>query len=189
MSQRQERMGRTVAVEREYLAASVAADLLQERLGADPAFFASHELRSRDARNLRAHREGTLLQPPAFALVKSGQSVVAAMDDFACEHLGGQVRTRRVEWETLRGNFVIQEYVPIGVCDRGAASDFDASILRRVAEVDSGRASREQTLDVHVARCLAAVSYRRHDLAPVLVPGGAVGLPVGPPVSGKSGHS
>ncbi len=53
MSQRQERIGRIVAVEREYLAASVAADLLQEQLGADPAFLASHELRSRDARNLR----------------------------------------------------------------------------------------------------------------------------------------
>ena len=59
MSQRQERIGRTVAVEREYLAASVAADLLQERRGADPAFLAAHELRSRDARNLRAHLEGT----------------------------------------------------------------------------------------------------------------------------------
>jgi hypothetical protein len=140
MSQRQERIGRTVAVERQYLTAFVAADLLQERLGADPAFLASHELRSRDARNLRAHREGTLLQPLAFALVKSGRSVVVAMDDFACEHFGGQVQTRRVEWETLRGkrNFVILEYVPIGVCDRGAARDFDASILRRVADVDSG---------------------------------------------------
>jgi hypothetical protein len=31
MSQRQERIGRIVAVEREYLAASVASDLLQER--------------------------------------------------------------------------------------------------------------------------------------------------------------
>jgi len=59
MSQRQDRIARTVAVEREYLAAYVAADLLQERLGADPAFLASHELRSRDARNLRAHLEGT----------------------------------------------------------------------------------------------------------------------------------
>ena len=38
MSQRQERIDRIVAVEREYLAASVAADVLEERLGADPAF-------------------------------------------------------------------------------------------------------------------------------------------------------
>jgi hypothetical protein len=59
MSQRQERIDRIVAVEREYLAASVASDLLQERLAADPAFLASHELRSRDARNLQAHLEGT----------------------------------------------------------------------------------------------------------------------------------
>ena len=75
------------------------------------------------------------------------------MYDFACEHFGGQVQTRRVEWETLRGkrNLMILEYVPIGVCDRGAARDFDASILRRVADVDSGRASRDQTLDAPVA--------------------------------------
>ncbi len=59
MSQRQDRIDRIVAVEREYLAASVVADLLQERLGADPAFLAAHDLRSRDARNLRAHLEGT----------------------------------------------------------------------------------------------------------------------------------
>ena len=39
MSQRQDRIDRIVAVEREYLAASVAADLLQARLGADPAFW------------------------------------------------------------------------------------------------------------------------------------------------------
>ena len=43
MSQRQERIDRIVAVEREDLAASVAADLLQERLGADPAFLAAHD--------------------------------------------------------------------------------------------------------------------------------------------------
>lgn len=59
MSQRQARIDRIVAVERECLAASVASDLLHERLGADPAFLAPHELRSRDARNLRAHLEGT----------------------------------------------------------------------------------------------------------------------------------
>ena len=85
--------------------------------------------------------------------------MVAAVDDVACEHFGGQVQTRRVEWETLRGkrNFVILEYVPIGVCDRGAARDFDASILRRVADVDRGRASRNQTLDVPVARGINVV--------------------------------
>ncbi len=59
MSQRQERIDRIVAVEREYQAASVAADLLQEQLDANPAFLATHELRSRDARHLRAHLEGT----------------------------------------------------------------------------------------------------------------------------------
>ena len=59
MNHRQDRIDRIVAVEREYLAASVAAELLQERLDADPAFLAEHDLRSRDARNLLAHLEGT----------------------------------------------------------------------------------------------------------------------------------
>ena len=40
------------------------------------------------------------------------------MYDFACEHCNGTVRTRIVEREALRhkGNFVILEDVPIGVC-------------------------------------------------------------------------
>ena len=59
MTQRQDRIDRIVAVEREYLAASLAAVLLLERLGADPAFLTEHELRSRDARNLRTNLEGT----------------------------------------------------------------------------------------------------------------------------------
>jgi hypothetical protein len=59
MSKRQERIDRILAVEREYFAAVVAAELLAERLGVHPSFLTQHDLRSRDARNLRVHLEGT----------------------------------------------------------------------------------------------------------------------------------
>ena len=59
MSQRQARIDRIVAVEREYWAAAVAVDLLQKQLDADPAFLSAQKLRSRDARSLRSHLEGT----------------------------------------------------------------------------------------------------------------------------------
>ena len=41
------------------------------------------------------------------------------MYEFTCEHCGGNVRNRQVDREALRhkGNFVILEDVPIGVCD------------------------------------------------------------------------
>lgn len=58
------------------------------------------------------------------------------MYDFACEHCDGTVRTRVVEREALRhkGNFVILEDVPIGVCDKCGSRYFDASVLRRDRE-------------------------------------------------------
>ena len=61
MSKRQDRIDRILAVEREYLAAVVALMLLAERLDADPAFLASHDLRGRDARNLKINLEGTFV--------------------------------------------------------------------------------------------------------------------------------
>jgi YgiT-type zinc finger domain-containing protein len=68
---------------------------------------------------------------------------VSGMYDFTCEHCGGVVRERRVAREALRhkGDFVIPEDVPVGVCDKCGARYFDASVLRRVAEI--GRASEE----------------------------------------------
>ena len=64
------------------------------------------------------------------------------MYDFTCEHCGGTVRERRVDREALRhkGTFVILEDVPIGVCDQCGARYYDASILRRVAEIGRGTA-------------------------------------------------
>jgi hypothetical protein len=59
MSKRQVRLQRIRAVEREYLAASVAVELLDDRLRADPAFLAPYELRNRDAGSLRANLEAT----------------------------------------------------------------------------------------------------------------------------------
>lgn len=76
------------------------------------------------------------------------------MYDFRCEHCDGTVRSRRVLREALRhkGGFVILEDVPIGVCDRCGARYFDASVLRRVAEIGRGAAPPVRTLAVPVDR-------------------------------------
>jgi len=74
------------------------------------------------------------------------------MYDFPCEHCQGTVRERRLEREAIRhkGNFVILEDVPIGVCDQCGARYFHASVLRRVAEVGRGAVPPLRTLVVPV---------------------------------------
>ena len=76
------------------------------------------------------------------------------MYGFACEHCDGTVRERRVDREALRHNegFVILEDVPIGVCDKCGAHYFDASILRRVAEIGRGTIPTQRTVQVPVDR-------------------------------------
>ena len=76
------------------------------------------------------------------------------MYDFTCEHCDGTVRERRVDREALRhkGKFVILEDVPIGVCDKCGTRYFDASILRRVAEIGRGTIPTQRTLEVPVDR-------------------------------------
>ncbi len=76
------------------------------------------------------------------------------MYDFACEHCGGAVRERRVDREALRhkGSFIILEDVPIGLCEKCGARYFDASILRRVAEIGRGTAPPLRTVEVPVDR-------------------------------------
>ncbi|MBM4092452.1 MAG: YgiT-type zinc finger protein [Planctomycetes bacterium] len=76
------------------------------------------------------------------------------MYDFNCEHCGGEVKARRVEREALRhkSSFVILEDVPIGVCGKCGARYFDASVLRRVAEIGRGKTPRDRTLEVPVGR-------------------------------------
>ena len=76
------------------------------------------------------------------------------MYDYSCEHCGGTVRERRVEREALRhkGSFVILENVPVGVCEKCGARYFDASILRRVAEIGRGTAPPLRTVEVPVDR-------------------------------------
>lgn len=80
------------------------------------------------------------------------------MYDFSCEHCGGMVRERRVEREALRhkGSFVILEDVPIGICDQCGARYFDASILRRVAEIGRGTISTSRSVEVPVDRYVPA---------------------------------
>ena len=76
------------------------------------------------------------------------------MYDFTCEHCGGHVKERRVDHEALRhkGNFVVLEDVPVGVCEKCGARYFDASILRRVAQIGRGTTRTERTLTVPVDR-------------------------------------
>ena len=76
------------------------------------------------------------------------------MYGFSCEHCDGIVHERRVEREALRhkGSFVILEDVPIGVCAKCGARYFDASVLRRVAEIGRGITRAGRTIDVPVAR-------------------------------------
>jgi YgiT-type zinc finger domain-containing protein len=74
------------------------------------------------------------------------------MYEFSCEHCTGTVRERRSDREAIRhkGNFVILEDVPIGVCDNCGARYFDASVLRRVAEIGRGAATPVRTIEVPV---------------------------------------
>lgn len=76
------------------------------------------------------------------------------MYGFTCEHCEGTVRERVVDREALRhkGAFVILEDVPIGICDKCGARYFDASILRRVAEIGRGMVPAGRTVEVPVHR-------------------------------------
>jgi YgiT-type zinc finger domain-containing protein len=76
------------------------------------------------------------------------------MYDFSCEHCGGTVRTRQVDREALRHKqtFVILEDVPIGVCEKCGARYFDASVLRRVAEIGRGTIPTQRTLEIPLDR-------------------------------------
>jgi YgiT-type zinc finger domain-containing protein len=74
------------------------------------------------------------------------------MYEFSCEHCSGTVRERRRDREAIRhkGSFVILEDVPIGVCDNCGSRYFDASVMRRVAEIGRGAALPLRTIEVPV---------------------------------------
>jgi YgiT-type zinc finger domain-containing protein len=76
------------------------------------------------------------------------------MYDFTCEHCAGTVRARRVDQEAFRhkDGFVVLEDVPIGICERCGARYFDASVLRRVAELHRGLVASDRTMEVPVGR-------------------------------------
>ncbi|HEY3323462.1 MAG TPA: YgiT-type zinc finger protein [Planctomycetota bacterium] len=75
------------------------------------------------------------------------------MYGFACEHCGGNVGERVLDREAFRhkGKFVILEHVPIGICDKCGARYFDATVLRRVAEIGRGARKCDRTEAVCVA--------------------------------------
>jgi YgiT-type zinc finger domain-containing protein len=72
------------------------------------------------------------------------------MYDFSCEHCSGIIKERRRDREAIphKGNFVILENVPIGVCVNCGARYFDASILRRAAEIGRGAGTPLRTIEV-----------------------------------------
>jgi YgiT-type zinc finger domain-containing protein len=74
------------------------------------------------------------------------------MYDFTCEHCTGTVRERRVQREAIRhkGSFVILEDVPIGICEQCGARYFDASVLRRAAQIGRGATAPLRTLEVPI---------------------------------------
>lgn len=74
------------------------------------------------------------------------------MYDIQCEHCTGTVRERRLDREAIRhkGNFVILEEVPVGICDTCGARYFHASVLRRVAEIGRNTAAPVRTLEVPI---------------------------------------
>lgn len=76
------------------------------------------------------------------------------MYDFSCEHCGGLVRGRIVDLEVLRhkGGFVILEQAPIGVCEKCGSRYFDATVVRRAAEIGRGASPAERVLSVPVGR-------------------------------------
>ncbi|MDZ4658558.1 MAG: YgiT-type zinc finger protein [Bythopirellula sp.] len=80
------------------------------------------------------------------------------MYDFPCEHCSGTVRERRSVREAIRhkDDFVILEDVPIGVCETCGSRYFDASVLRRVAEIGRGTVPPLRTLQVPVDAYLPA---------------------------------
>lgn len=90
-------------------------------------------------------------------LIRSYGAILAEIDDdhdFSCEHCGGLVRERRVQREALRHkeSFVILEDVPVGVCEQCGARYFDASVLRRVAEIGRGKGPSRRTVEIPVDR-------------------------------------
>jgi YgiT-type zinc finger domain-containing protein len=76
------------------------------------------------------------------------------MYDFECEHCSGLVRERRVDREAFRhkGGFVVLEDVPVGVCEECGSRYFDASVVRRVAEIGRGITPADGTVLVPVGR-------------------------------------
>ena len=75
------------------------------------------------------------------------------MYGYRCEHCDGTVREKVVEREAFKhkNGFVILEDVPIGVCDGCGVRYYNASLLRRVAAIATGRADAERTEHVPVA--------------------------------------
>jgi len=76
------------------------------------------------------------------------------MYGYACYRCNGTVEERRRDREIFQYNesFVALEDAPVGICATCGARYFDASLLRRVAEVGRGDKRSQRTLEVPVER-------------------------------------
>ncbi|MBI5653076.1 MAG: YgiT-type zinc finger protein [Chloroflexi bacterium] len=70
------------------------------------------------------------------------------MYGYPCEYCDGIVREKIVKRESFKHKegFVILENVQIGVCDHCGTRYYHASLLRRVAEVATGRVAVQSEL-------------------------------------------
>ncbi|MBI4790974.1 MAG: YgiT-type zinc finger protein [Chloroflexi bacterium] len=76
------------------------------------------------------------------------------MYGYKCEYCDGTVREKLVKREAFKykSGFVILENVPVGVCDNCGARYYHASLLHRVAQVASGKATAKRSERVPVAQ-------------------------------------
>jgi YgiT-type zinc finger domain-containing protein len=76
------------------------------------------------------------------------------MYNFTCEHCNGLVRQRVVDREVLKhkGSFVVLENVPIGIREKCGARYFDASVVRRAAEIGRGTVPADRMMEIPIGR-------------------------------------
>lgn len=112
MSQRQQRLERMRDVEREYLAALAAIELLAEKLREDPAWGAEHDWRAGDAVRLQDNLEDTYLIR-VFAEFESGlRSIWRARRRThpRTRDMIDSLATQRVSAAGLQGTHNVREY-------------------------------------------------------------------------------
>lgn len=75
------------------------------------------------------------------------------MYGYKCEYCAGTVRQKILKREAFKhkNGFVILEDVPIGICDKCGTRYYHAQLIKRIAEVASGKVKQHKTEMVPVA--------------------------------------